>query len=223
MPERPPSGLSPLPRSFYLRGAVEVARDLLGKLLVHALPEGLAAGVVVETEAYAGPADAACHAFGLTSVRPGHRTEVMFREGGYAYIYLIYGMHHCFNVVAGHEGFPEAVLVRALEPCLGLELMGARRRTDDARKFCSGPGRLCGALGLSRAQNGADLTENGLFLAEGGEGKSVPDARVAATPRINVDYAGEAAGYPYRFAVKDSPFLSTRRFLGARKPGRGMD
>ena len=179
-----PPDLSPLPRSFCLRGAVETARALLGKVLIHRASEGTAGGIIVETEAYAGPTDAACHAFGIPAARPGHRTEVMFRAGGYAYVYLIYGMYHCFNVVAGPEGFPEAVLIRALEPRFGLGLMRKRR---------------------------TDLTSGTLFLAEG---ESIPDARVAATPRINVDYSGEAAGYPYRFAVKDSPFLSTRRFLG---------
>lgn len=213
MPDRPPSELFPLPRSFYLRGAVETARDLLGKLLVHDGPEGSTAGVVVETEAYAGPTDAACHAFGIPAMRPGHRTEVMFRIGGHAYVYLIYGMYHCFNVVTGPEGFPEAVLIRALDPRLGLGLMRGRRGTDDVRKLCSGPGKLCRALSLSRRENGADLTEGSLFLADR---ETIPDARVTATPRINVDYAGEAAGYPYRFVVKDSPFLSTRRFLGKR-------
>ena len=213
MPESQLSDLSPLPRSFYLRGAVEVARGLLGKLLIHALPEGLTAGVVVETEAYAGPTDAACHAFGIPAARPGHRTEVMFRAGGYAYVYLIYGMYHCFNVVAGPKGFPEAVLIRALEPRFGFELMRERRGMDDARKLCGGPGRLCRALRIAREQNGMDLTGGTLFLAEG---EPIPDTRVAATPRINVDYSGEAAGYPYRFAVKDSPFLSTRRFLAKR-------
>ena len=205
--------LPPLPRSFYLRGAVETARALLGKVLVHRTAEGAAAGIVVETEAYAGPADAACHAFGIPAARPGHRTEVMFRAGGYAYVYLIYGMYHCFNVVAGPEGFPEAVLIRALEPLSGVELMERHRGTRDARRLCSGPGKLCQALRISREQNGTDLTGEKLFLTEG---ESIPDARVAATPRINVDYAGEAAGYPYRFAVKDSPFVSTRRFLGKR-------
>lgn len=220
MPDRTVLSFPPLPRAFYLRGSVQVARDLLGRLLVHDLPEGLAAGVIVETEAYAGPTDAACHAFGLTEVRPGHRTEVMFRRGGHAYVYLIYGMYHCFNVVTGPEGFPEAVLIRALEPLSGVEFMERRRRTTDARKWCSGPGKLCQALCIAREQNGMDLTGGTLFLAEG---NAVPDARVAATPRINVDYAGEAAGHPYRFVVKDSPFLSTRRFLGTQKPGRGME
>ena len=206
-----PPDLSPLPRSFCLRGAVETARALLGKVLIHRASEGTAGGIIVETEAYAGPTDAACHAFGIPAARPGHRTEVMFRAGGYAYVYLIYGMYHCFNVVTGPEGFPEAVLIRALEPLSGVEFMERHRGTRDARKLCSGPGKLCQALRISREQNGTDLTGETLFLTEG---ESIPDARVAVTPRINVDYSGEAAGYPYRFAVKDSPFLSTRRFLG---------
>ncbi|RRD65839.1 DNA-3-methyladenine glycosylase [Fretibacterium sp. OH1220_COT-178] len=210
MPELSLPDLFPLPRSLYLSGAVRVARELLGKALVHDSAEGPASGIIVETEAYAGPSDAACHAFGLVSARPGHRTEAMFRVGGHAYIYLIYGMHHCFNVVSGPEDVPEAVLIRALEPLFGLELMERRRGTKDRRKLCSGPGKLCQALGISRDQNGRDLTEGALFVAEG---RRIPDSSVAATPRINVDYSGEAAGYPYRFVVEDSPFLSTRRFL----------
>lgn len=200
-----------LRREFYLDGAVRVARGLLGALLVHRGPEGTVAGRIVETEAYAGASDAACHAYGRTGPTGAHRTDVMFGEGGHAYVYLIYGMYDCFNVVAGREGQPEAVLIRALEPVEGISLMCGRRGTDDVRKLCSGPGKLCMALGITRALNGEDLCRGAhLFLARG---ECPPDAQVSATPRINVDYAGEACAYPYRFVVRDSAFLSTRRFL----------
>lgn len=135
----------------------------------------------------------------------------MFGDGGHSYVYLIYGMYNCFNVVASVGDEPEAVLIRALEPLEGIELMARRRGTDDVRKLCSGPGKLCIAMGIARDLYGADLCEGkGLYLTKG---IAVPKEHIAATPRINVDYAGEAATYPYRFVIKDSKYLSTRRFV----------
>ena len=198
--------------AFYQQGAVAVARGLLGCVLARSAPEGTASGVIVETEAYAGRTDAACHSFKLEGPRPGHRTEVMFRPGGLAYVYLIYGMYCCFNVTCAPAGRAEAVLVRALAPLEGKPLMRTRRGTEDERKLCSGPGKLCMALAVTREQNGADLRGETLRILQG---NPIQDAEVVATPRINVDYAGEDAALPYRFAVKDSPFLSTRRFLKA--------
>ncbi|MBQ9564658.1 MAG: DNA-3-methyladenine glycosylase [Synergistaceae bacterium] len=227
----------PLPREFYLGDTKAVARALLGCLLVRdsaprgGLPtdprggfpagEGRAAGIIVETEAYLGKTDAACHSVGLDAPKPGHRTEAMFREGGRAYVYLIYGMYCCFNVVTRPEGIAEAVLIRALEPVEGLSLMRERRGLSSdkgyEKKLCSGPGKLCQALDITRADNGTDLTGGPLRILRG---TPVPDSRVAATPRINVDYAGADALLPYRFVVKDSPFLSVRAnaaSLGATK------
>jgi DNA-3-methyladenine glycosylase len=199
--------LRPLDRAFYLRGAVAVARDLIGRTLVSTADGATTAGLIVETEAYAGREDAACHSFKRKGPSGGHRTDVMFGPGGYAYVYLIYGMYNCFNAVANVEGEPEAVLIRAIEPREGLSAMRERRGTQDVKKLCSGPGRLCMALGITRRDYGADLCGDALFIAEG---EPVPDGRVLATPRINVDYAGEAALLPYRFIVKDSVFLSAR-------------
>ena len=199
-----------LPSAFCRKDAVRAARGLLGCVLVHETAEGPASGVIVETEAYAGRTDAACHSFGMDAPRPGPRTEVMFRAGGCAYVYLIYGMYCCFNVVTGPEGSPEAVLVRALAPTDGLELMRRRRGVSDERRLCTGPGKLCQALGITRAENGLLLTGGPLRIEAGAP---VPDAGVAVTPRINVDYAGPDALLPYRFVVRDSSFLSTRRFL----------
>ena len=200
-----------LPGEFYLSDTTVVARSLLGHVLIHDTEDGRAAGVIVETEAYLGKTDAACHTFGMDSPRPGHRTEAMFMEGGHAYVYLIYGMYCCFNVVTGREGVAEAVLVRALEPVEGLDLMAARRGITPGknyeRKLCSGPGKLCRALNITRAENGLDLTSSPLRIAAG---VPVPDGRVAVTPRINVAYAGDDAFLPYRFVVKDSPFLSCK-------------
>ena len=199
-----------LPRDFYRRGAVAVARGLLGAILVKRAAEGTASGVIVEAEAYAGHDDAACHAFKHHTPPAGHRTRVMFGDGGYAYVYFIYGMHNCFNVTANVAGKPEAVLIRALEPVDGIDLMRARRNAQDTRNLCGGPGKLCQALGITQSDYGRDLCGNELFIAEG---NPIPDEAALASPRINVDYAGEASAYPYRFVIKDSKFLSTKRFL----------
>ena len=204
-----------LMREFYQQPAVAAARALLGHILVHDTPEGRAAGVIVETEAYAGRTDAACHSFKMDGPRPGHRTEVMFRAGGCAYVYLIYGMYHCFNVVCAPRGCAEAVLIRALVPTGGLPLMEERRGTKDLRKLCSGPGKLCRALAITREQNGANLRSGELRIERG---EPIPDGDVAATPRINVDYAGADAALPWRFVLRDSPFLSTRKFLRGTRP-----
>ena len=204
--------MTPLPRDFYLPGAVAVARALLGCLLVHDSPEGRTAGVIVEAEAYAGREDAACHSYKRAAPSGGHRTNVMFSPGGHAYVYLIYGMYNCFNVVTSPEGEPQAVLIRALEPIEGLELMAARRGTGEVKKLCSGPGKLCIAMGITREHYGIDMCESkSLFLASG---ERLDDKKILATPRINVDYAGEASALPYRFVIEGSKFLSTRRFAG---------
>ena len=200
----------PLPLSFYRRPALTVARELLGKFLFRDSNGRTAGGIIVETEAYTGREDAACHAYKLASPTPGHRTAVMFQPGGCVYVYLIYGMYCCFNVVTGGAGSPEAVLVRALEPTLGLEEMMARRRTRNPKKLCSGPGKLCMALAISRADSGADLSAKTLFIADSDE---VSEALVARTPRVNVAYSGSAAALPFRFVVRDSAFLSTKKGL----------
>ncbi|PTL81125.1 DNA-3-methyladenine glycosylase [Vitiosangium sp. GDMCC 1.1324] len=180
-----------LPASFYARPALTVARELLGTHLI--LDEGgrRRVGRIVETEAYVGEHDLACHAAkGRTP-----RTEVLFGPPGKAYVYLIYGMYHCFNVVTDVEGVASAVLVRAVEPVAGLP-PGAR--TD-------GPGRLCRALELTLAHNRWDLQSEQLHLEAG---TPVPEARVARGPRIGVDYAGAWALEPYRLWVRDSQHVS---------------
>ncbi|MDK2855912.1 MAG: DNA-3-methyladenine glycosylase [Bacillota bacterium] len=196
-----------LPRSFYARPATEVAPDLLGKLLVHVTPEGLTSGYIVETEAYMGPEDKAAHSYGG---RPTERTRAMFGPPGHAYVYFIYGMYHCFNVVVAEEGQPQAVLIRALEPAEGIELMARRRglapealakllaNPAKLRTLTDGPGKLCQALGITRAQYGLDLTGDELFLTPG---RSVDPKEILTTPRINVDYAGEWAKRPWRFVL----------------------
>lgn len=183
--------MSFLPESFYARPALVVARELLGTLLVVDEGGGRRVGRIVETEAYVGEHDLACHAAkGLTP-----RTEVMFGPAGRAYVYLIYGMHHCFNVVTDTPGVGAAVLVRAVEPVEGLP--------PDART--DGPGRVCKALGLTLAHNRRELSSGGLHLLPGAP---VPEARVARGPRIGVDYAGAWAAEPFRLWVRDSRHVS---------------
>ena len=202
--------LRPLDRAFYMRGAVPLAEALLGKMLVHTTGGVTTGGIIVETEAYAGREDAACHSYMKKGPDGNHRTNVMFGPGGFAYVYLIYGMYNCFNIVANEPDRPEAVLIRALEPCLGIPAMQERRRTQELGKLCSGPGRLCMALGITREHYGLDLCGAKLFVADG---EAVAGERILTTPRINVDYAEEAANYPYRFVVRDNEFLSTRKYI----------
>ena len=201
----------PLPRKFYLTDAVTLAKAFLGKRLIHDSAEGVTSGRIVETEAYAGYHDAACHSYRRSGPEGNHRTNIMFARGGYAYVYLIYGMYHCFNVVAAGAGEPEAVLIRALEPLTGIPLMEKRRQiTGAVKKLCSGPGKLCGAMGITREHYGLDLCRRSeLVIADSDQ--VIPPETIRTTPRINVDYAGEAADYPYRFLLADNPFLSRRR------------
>jgi DNA-3-methyladenine glycosylase len=196
-----------LPRRFYRQPTLRLARALLGKTLVHDTAAGRTAGRIVEVEAYRGPADRAAHSFGG---RRTARNEVMYGPPGHAYVYFIYGVHHCVNVVSRPRGVPEAVLVRALEPLAGEDLMRRRRRLPDAPawRLCRGPGALAEALGITRAQNGADLVRGPLRILDA---PAVRPGGVARTPRIGVDYAGEAARHPWRFVVRGSPAASGRR------------
>lgn len=195
--------------NFYLEEAISAARNLLGAVLIHETPEGTASGIIVETEAYLGKDDAASHAYGRDT-RGGRRSDAMFAAGGHAYVYLIYGIHCCFNIVTGHDGSPQGVLIRSLEPRDGIELMASRRGTDNPRLLCSGPGRLCQALAITRLQNGADLTRGPLYLTRGIQ----TPRRVLATPRIGVDYAGGSRELPYRFVWADPDKI---RWLSGRK------
>ncbi len=180
------------------RDTREIARDLLGRVLVH----GETAGRIVETEAYLGRTDRACHAWGG---RRTPRLEPLYGPPGHAYLYLIYGMYHCLNVVTKAEGQPECVLIRALEPIAGLETMAARCGKAKPELLCSGPGRLCRALGLDRSLSGISLLSGSLFLAEG---TPVPESDIRSSPRIGVDYAGEDKDRPWRYFVKGSPYVS---------------
>ena len=187
-------------REFYLKSGLEVARDLIGKKLVHNSAEGLTSGIIVETEAYMGAIDAAAHSYkGLTD-----RTKIQFGVGGYAYVYLIYGMYTCMNVVVNVENIPECVLIRALQPIEGIELMKIRRKKNNLRDLCSGPGKLTQAMGITKNHYGIDLCGEEIFIEE--VENFTPD--ITATKRINIDYAGDAANYLWRFILTDNKFLS---------------
>ena len=191
-----------LTRSFYEQNTVDVAQQLLGKYLVRTHPDGESVGRIVETEAYIGPQDLACHAAkGRTQ-----RTEVMFGPAGHAYVYFIYGMYHMLNLVTEGKDYPAAVLIRAVEPLRGVELMKQRRRSEALRNLASGPGKLCQAFDIDRALNGADLCGKILFVEDSGE----PAPKFQATARIGVDYAGKWKDKPFRFVVRRSEFVSKR-------------
>lgn len=195
-----------LPREFYLRDTLTVARDLLGRYLVRETEGGRLCCRVTETEAYCGPTDPACHSYKKAS-KKGGRTNVMYRQGGLAYVYLIYGMYCCFNVVTRPEGEPEAVLIRSGQPILGVERMMENRRNRKEKALLTGPGKLCMGMEIDRSLYGEPLWGDKLWLAYG---EPVEENAVAATPRINIDYAGEAANWPWRFVEKGSGFLSVR-------------
>jgi DNA-3-methyladenine glycosylase len=192
---------------------LSLSRRLIGSILVHNSPEGLAAGRIVETEAYLGPRDRASHSF---DGRMTERNRAMFGEKGRAYIYLIYGMHRCFNVVSGKPGLPQAVLIRALEPLAGMDLMrhrlGSHAHARD-HTLCRGPGKLCKALGIGTDLYGADLRGTRLFLVPRSLGKG---ETVAASPRINIAYAEEYTPKPWRFYMAGNSCVSGPSSLNRR-------
>jgi DNA-3-methyladenine glycosylase len=187
-----------LKRQFFARDPVVLARDLLGRVLFYKALEGLLAGRIVETEAYTGEADPASHAFrGRTA-----RNAVMFGPAGHAYVYFTYGMHYCLNVTAEAPGTAGAVLLRALEPLAGVEIMRARGDRGPEGRLLSGPGKIGRAFGLSLADNGRDFTRGPLGLAAG---SPVPDREVTPSRRIGIS---RAVDLPYRFAVIGSRSVS---------------
>ncbi|MBK7936404.1 MAG: DNA-3-methyladenine glycosylase [Lewinellaceae bacterium] len=199
-----------LPPDFFTRAdVVQIARDLLGRVLVTEFDGLRTAGRITETEAYRAPDDRACHAW---NNRRTARTEVMFREGGRAYIYLCYGIHHLFNVVTGPENIAHAVLIRAIEPLEGVQIMMERRGWPDLTKrrpaaLTTGPGALSRALGLDTRWNGLHFSdpETPVWIEE--PERLLPEEDIISGKRIGVDYAGECAEWPWRFWVKQSPFV----------------
>lgn len=189
------SGIT-LPLAFYLRDdVVQISQELLGCHLFTSLDGVLTGGRIIETEAYGGAQDRACHAY---NNRVTKRTEVMFRQGGISYVYLCYGMHNMLNVVTNRETIPHAILIRALEPLEGIETMRERRKKEKIDKtLTNGPGALTQALGIDRQLNGISLHGETLWIEKGERPK-----QIVAGPRIGIDYAGQDASLPWRFLAK---------------------
>ncbi len=199
-----------LPVSFYTRkDVVRVARDLLGKVLVTEFEGQHTAGMIVETEAYAGAADKASHAFGNRRTK---RTEIMYKEGGTAYVYLIYGIHHLFNVVTHMADVPHAVLVRGIEPLEGVDIMLERRKMEILKPaLTAGPGAMSAALGIHTRHTGYSLQGPEIFIED--RGIKIPPRNIIAGTRVGVAYAAEDALLPYRFSVKDNKYVSKGKGL----------
>lgn len=191
-----------LTREFYQVDANALAPQLLGKRLVHQTAEGITAGMIVEVEAYVGSRDKGAHSY---PNKRTPRTQIQFGPGGFAYVYGIYGLHFCFNVVANVAQEPEVVLIRALEPLEGIPLMEQRRNTTDRAVLCNGPGKLCSAMGITKAQYGYDLCNSTLSLEPY---QQVDPSQILVSPRINIDYAQECRDYLWRYFLRDNSFVS---------------
>ena len=194
-----------LPESFYIgTNVVYQAKSLIGKYLFTSIDNAITGGYIVETEAYNGVIDKASHAYGN---RLTPRTQTMFMQGGIAYVYLCYGIHEMFNVVTSVKGQPHAILIRAIQPTDGIEIMLFRRNMLALKSnITQGPGSVAKALGISRAINAISLQSDTLWIED--RGLSFEDQDIAAVPRVGVDYAGEDALLPYRFYVKGNPYVS---------------
>jgi DNA-3-methyladenine glycosylase len=195
-----------LDRAFYARPVLSVARDCIGKILVRKTGTGLVSGRIVEAEAYRGPEDRAAHSFGG---RRTARTEAMFGAAGHAYVFFVYGMHWHFNIVTGDVDQPHAVLIRAVEPLSGVELMSRRRgMSADRVELTNGPGKLCDAFEITGDDYGRDLCGNRMYLLD------AEPSKVARSTRVGIDYAGAWARRPWRF------FEPTNRYV-SRRPTKG--
>lgn len=192
-----------LEQSFYEKNSVTLAQDLLGKLLVREINGERIITKIVETEAYMGPEDKAAHSY---KNRRTSRTEVMFQRAGIAYVYIIYGMYYCMNVVAAKEDIPQAVLLRGVEPTEGIETIKKNRpiKSKKMQDLTNGPGKLCQALNIDKSLNGIDLVHsNEMYLLDHQE-----KFEIVASKRINIDYAQEYKEKLWRFYIKDNPFVS---------------
>lgn len=202
-----------LSQKFFEKPTLDVAQALLGKYLVvrqgkNVRPDKpfgrVLAGKIVETEAYIGEDDLACHASKGRTLR----TEILYRKAGTAYVYLVYGMYHCFNIVTEHVDFPSAVLIRAVEPVEGIEVMQKRRKQRVLHHLASGPGKLCMALGITKHHNGKTIFGDDLYIEDRGEGVGPQD--IIKAKRVGVDYAKHCKDYHWRFYIKGSSFVSSR-------------
>lgn len=205
-----------LTAAYFRRPTIRVARGLLGKYLVvnpHTTTSfgvgvkhgrKILSGKIVETEAYVGESDLACHA----SKGRTPRTETLYQKAGTVYVYLVYGMYHCLNIVTEKKGFPSAVLIRAVEPTEGIERMKKNRKTAAPHNIASGPGKVCEAFGITKTTNGEAVGCPHIWIEDGGEGVHARD--IVAVPRIGVAYAGACARYPWRFYIKNNNFVSRK-------------
>ena len=199
-----------LEKSFYERNTLIVAKELLGCILVHITPEGITKGRIVETEAYMGPEDKGAHSYGG---RHTPRMDPLYKTGGFAYIYQLHGYNYCINVVTQKKGIPQAVLIRALEPVEGLELMAKRRKIDisDAKRsklknLTNGPSKLCQAMNINTSLNGIDLCGDEIFITN--QTGLMSNEEIVAAPRINIDYAEEYRDKLWRFLINGNAFVS---------------
>ncbi len=201
-----------LGKDFYLNNTLKVAKNLLGKNLVHIVNGVKRIGMIVETEAYIGSIDKACHAY---NYKKTPRTEVLFMDGGVSYVYLIYGMYYCMNVISEKEEEPCAVLIRAVEPVEGLNEMSMSRYKlpyNDLNKrqltnLTNGPGKLCIAMGITKQQNKISLLSNEFYITEN---INVKEEDIVKCKRINIDYAEEAVDFPWRFYIKNNKYVSKK-------------
>ncbi|HMQ02408.1 MAG TPA: DNA-3-methyladenine glycosylase [Pyrinomonadaceae bacterium] len=213
-PNNTPGRRSRLPRTFYSGpDTIGIARRLLGKLLVTKSNSGaITSGMIVETEAYCGVEDRAAHSFGGRRTK---RNEVTFGPAGHLYVFFVYGMYHQLNIVTGPEGFPHVVLVRAVEPIEGIDVIITRRGELPDKDLTSGPGKLCIALDIDRSLNGLDVVKSERVWVE--DFRTFGNAEIAVGPRVGIDYAGPDVDRPWRFWVKDSVFVSKTRRARAPK------
>lgn len=193
-----------LSRNFYLNDALFLSKELLGKYIVHNSSPGRTIGKIVETEAYLGEDDPASHTYarGMTD-----RTKIQYEKGGYAYIYQIYGMYFCLNIVCGRKDVPHCVHIRAIEPVEGIELMKKRRKysSGNYRNLTNGPAKLCQAMGITKELYGENLCGDKLYLLEG---EKIDSSLIVNAPRIGIDYASKAKHYPWRFFIRGNEFVS---------------
>lgn len=194
-----------LPKHFYLRPDVaEIARDLVGKSLFTNTNGMITGGMIVEAEAYCGATDRACHAY---KNKCTDRTKVMFDAGGIAYVYLCYGIHYLFNIVTNSEGYADAILIRAVEPTHGLDVIRMRRNSDNRSvNLTSGPGKLTKALGIDLMHNGADLTQDQIWIED--SGITFSSDHIVSTTRIGVEYSGIDAFLSWRYYIKNNKWVS---------------
>ncbi|MFT3984225.1 MAG: DNA-3-methyladenine glycosylase [Lachnospiraceae bacterium] len=200
-----------LEREFYNRDSILVAKELLGKILVHEIGGQRTSAKIIETEAYMGLEDKAAHSYGGKRTS---RVEVMYGNPGFSYLFMIYGMYFCFNVVTNEKETPQAVLIRAAEPLEGTEGMAQRRfgkpyeqlTKGQRRGLTNGPGKLCCALSLDRSFNGMDLCGNEVYIEEGESN----NLRIVTTKRVGIDYAEEAKDYPWRFYIEGNEYISVK-------------